>query len=245
MPRRNTLSTVTFSPSANRYRGANGRFISRGKILNLVDNEQSRLNNKLQNRFSRYLSNTDTLIRFERNFIKLMKESLIRVSLFGHGGLENFNSRYVALKTKEIEREIRDEFNIFFRLVGFIEKGNLSEAQIRDRLNRLSRKVLVRFNQSELEAKILVSGHNVGERILDPTADHCPDCPALATNGEVSIEEIVAIGTACRCGGYCRCRIRTRRDPTKPDTSRTITFQNNILSKNAAMSVMLDRIANR
>lgn len=243
MAPRLTLNRIRFNRAANRYVGTDGKFISRRAVINEIDKEQRRLDRKFQLRYSKYLRGLLTLQQFEREFIKEMKRSLIRANLTGHGGIETFNSRYVKIKTRMLEGQIRTQFDIFFNLVTKIDNQELSEKQIRDRLNRMSRKVRVEFNQADLDSRILNNGHNVGRRKLDPDANHCPDCPALATDGFVPIEQIIAIGTACRCGGYCRCRIETKFDRTVAAKARTLTFNESIISRKQAVNVMLEAIA--
>lgn len=238
-----TLGRITYNRGAGRYVGADGKFIARSAVINEVDKEQRRLDRKLQLRYSKLIDGGLTLPQFERQFIKEMKTSLIRSALVGHGGADTFNSRYVALRIGSLEKQIQTQFNVFFDLVTKIDKQTLSEAQIRDRLNRISRKVRVEFNEAELEARILDNGHNVGKRILDPNANHCPECPGLATKGFVAIENIVPVGTACRCGGYCHCRIITKNNPKAKSQAKTLTLKNSILKRKDSINVMLESIA--
>lgn len=239
--RRLSLGGIRFNAKAGRYTDSSGNFIKRDRVVNEIDKEQRRLDKKLQLRYTNFLNGKLTLQQFEREFIKQTKNSFIRTSLVGHGGLEQFQSKYQTLKTSAIEQDLDDIFEVFFQLVGKLD--NLSEKQIRDRLNRISRKARIRFNQAELENKILNQGHNVAIRVLDGAADHCPDCPGLETNGFVAIDKVVPVGTACRCGGYCRCHVRTKFDPRAAIVARSQVFRNNIIRRKEAVSVMLDSIA--
>lgn len=203
------LDKITFNRKTGRYHSEFGGFLSRLDILNVIDRERKLLNNKIQKYYSQFEKDKN-LSSFERKTIEEIKKSTIRIGLLGYGGLQNFNQDKES-NSRGIEAQLKNNLNILYKQVTNIDKSAKTEKQLRDGFQRLSRRLVSNFSAIELEQRIKDQKHSLGKRILDSNANHCRQCPSYATFDFIDISKIVPIGYACDCGGYCKCRIVTKK----------------------------------
>ena len=177
---------------------------------------QASLANQFDRTTSQLILNQISLADFERSLSEQIKAGLMQTTVFAAGGQENINQSAVRFQYYGATgNQLRRRYGAIANLSVKISNGELSEAQIRDRVRRVSNEVYTTFNRTTLIRRQLEQNHNEGRRFLSPDSDHCPDCPLYQTSGFVPLAEIVPIGHACVCGGHCNCGIITRFNPDR------------------------------
>lgn len=209
--------TIVFDRRTGRYRSPFGGFLSQSDIRVIVQEQHKKLRTKLERISKQFLSEKRAIADLEETVSKTIKNSIQQMAMLGAGGkqalLNSKDSPVYIRQTKELLDII---FSNIRRLGDQIEKGELTTNQIIDRIRRQGRLIFSAYNQAELLQRISDRGHNEGRRTLAIGVKHCPDCPAYSTGGKyVAIEELIPVGIACICGGYCYCTIETRFNPQK------------------------------
>jgi len=96
------------------------------------------------------------------------------------------------------------------RFAAQIATGQLSPAQVAVRSSMYADALYSTFaNIQTAREAISAQASGIGRcarRIIDPAAEHCDECPALAEKGWMPIEEMVPIGDTT-CLTNCRCTI--------------------------------------
>lgn len=208
------VEQVRYNARAGRYVGPGGGFLSAADVHLIVTQEQNRLNAKLQRELNKLFDGKASIKDVQLKSAQLLKESQLRIITLGAGGEESLRGnpevfRYFGQSGAHLKRE----YAVLRRNGQKIAGGELTEAQIRDRFRRQSIRLHEAFNRSQQLTKISQQGHNEARRILDPVSNHCPSCPAYQKLEWGPIGEVVPVGTACLCGGYCNCRVFTRFNP--------------------------------
>jgi len=180
-----------------------------------VMDEQRGLETLLSNVAEQLLSNRISVAEAERQIADLIKPSVIRMTQLAAGGQKNlqqspFRSRYYGAAGAHLRRR----YGSAAMLAQQISNGELTPNQVRDRIKRFSRVVYPAFDRADLLRRQTEQNHNEAKRDLAPGAKHCPSCPGHVTNGYIPIEEVVPRGHSCVCGGYCKCLVVTRFNPT-------------------------------
>lgn len=206
---------VTYDPRSGRYRSEFGGFLSAVDVRSVVEGEVNRLNTRLQTINDALLTNAIPLSLWEEAIAAQVKQSHLRVTALGVGGDEALRRSPLARRYFGVAgRNLRDVYASIRRLGDRIENGDLTEAQIRDRVNRLGNTVIPAHGRAQLLTRIAQQGHNEGARRLDVNVkNHCAQCPGHQRLDWVPIDQIVPVGHACDCGGYCHCTVRTRFNP--------------------------------
>jgi hypothetical protein len=205
-----------------------------------VDNEQIQvleveffeLSAKFDRFATQFFAGKIDVATFERSLISNLKEATIRAYIVGANGTataKHFGSSGLHLRQKYAD---------VHRLVTKISNGELSEAQIRDRLRRQARSIQTAASRSEKITQVL-DGFDLAHRSLDPQANHCPSCLTHATEGFVPVAEVVPRGINCECGGYCRCRITYKKsgNPLNP-----LTLADTVIEEDKKKSMEKDEL---
>jgi len=198
---------ITFDRRTGRYRSPFGGFLSSSDIDQIIQKEYSTLTRKLERITNQLIDRKIAIADFEKRALQETKSSISRMAMMGAGGKQAFGQDY----KKMAQSLVSDRAASLYKLSEQIRDGVLSEAQIRDRARRQATSVFQSYNQADFLQRIEGRGHNEAMRSLAGGAAHCSDCPGYATQGEYfPIESVVPVGTACICGGYCRCQVKTR-----------------------------------
>lgn len=206
---------ITYDPRTGRYRSEFGGFVSARDVRAVVDAEATRLNNRLQPINDALVSGAISIALWEEAIAIQIKQSHLRVTALAVGGDEALRKSPIARRYfGMVGRNLRDVYASIRRLADQIEAGELTQAQIRDRVRRLANTVIPAHSRAQLLTRISQQGHNEGIRWLDRLVkNHCPSCPNHVRSKWTPIDQIAPIGHACECGGHCRCGIRTRFNP--------------------------------
>lgn len=211
--RQQTLETVRYSPAAGQYRGSDGRFVSRAKVLELVNDETRRLEIRLTGLTRRLVSGNLALPEWERAFADELKQSHLRMATFAAGGKEGMGN----VQYGTVGRALRDQYRYLDRFAREIAAGRLTERQILFRAAQYARSSQTSYYRSERLTK-QQEGFNEARRWLG-VALHCGDCIDYDTGGEwLPIGDVIPPGVSCQCFHNCKCMISYRRN--FPDISQ-------------------------
>ncbi|MEM9945475.1 MAG: hypothetical protein AAF810_05355 [Cyanobacteria bacterium P01_D01_bin.36] len=194
--------------------------MSRADILQVVGAEQGRLEVELERHARRLVNGQGTVADFERSMALSLKESHLRMTALGAGGEKFLRQSPLASKYfGAAGYQLRQQYGHLSKFAGQIIDGQdgfgaLTVERLVARSRRYAQSVISAYNRADLMTKVARQGHNEAWRSLG-VAKHCPDCPAYQTNGYISIDEVVAVGVACVCGGRCHCTIKTRFNPDR------------------------------
>jgi hypothetical protein len=210
-----TLAQSSYDPILGRYRSIYGGFLSKADINQILATERKRLETRLTRHTEKLLSGALDIGEWERAIAVELKTAAIQSTIFAAGGRGRTTRRHYGQAGTELKRQ----YGYLSKFAQAIANGELSEAQILARVKLYSNSMQISYNQSEKTTKRR-EGRNEASRTLDPTANHCPSCPALATDGFVPIAQVTPVGTNCQCGGNCRCIVTYRFNPRLADLIR-------------------------
>jgi hypothetical protein len=108
------------------------------------------------------------------------------------------------------ETRVRTETAYEVRMAAQLQAGQVSPAQLVNRSAMYSESTYRTFSQAKTNAA-KAAGVLEARRILDPRAEHCEDCPELASSEWERIEYVTPIGES-QCQSRCRCYIQYRRN---------------------------------
>jgi len=172
--------------------------------LRVLESEFFTLAEKFDTLATRLFAGNIDVPTFERSLVSELKSATIRAYIVGADG--NPTAKHYGSAGLHLRQKYAD----LHRLSGRISQGTLSEAQIRDRLNRHARSIQTAASRSQKITNAL-DGFDLAKRSLDPLAKHCPSCIRYATKGWVPIQDVVPRAVNCECGAYCRCIVVYRK----------------------------------
>lgn len=194
---------LEYNDALGRYRNVKTKkIVSKASVLLETEKESTRLKKQVQDLTLQMTNGELKLWEWEKLAAQRIKESHIRMSALGAGGMGNLTNAHYG----SIGGILRKEYRLLNKFARGIEQGKYSPAYIVNRAGMYAASTRRSFFKGQQISRAL-SGVTLARRVLDAQAQHCPDCLAYATNGFVPIEDIVAPGEACRCGGRCRCNI--------------------------------------
>ena len=206
---REFLERAEWNPNRGVYT-LNNQTVTADELRSLVTMERAALETKLAIATDSYLDNQTTLDEWQETFADDQKTSIVAVVLLAIGGitaaLQNPNARIIWSQTGRL---LRDEFTGVRIFTNKTENGERSGPLAKNYGSYKSRSVRPAFEQARKTILRFV-GFNEGRRFLDPTADHCVDCPGHERLDWVPIDEIVPVGVDCVCRGRCRCSVQYR-----------------------------------
>ena len=193
----------SYDSRSGQFRGANGRFVRRADILQLVDQESQRTEARLKAQTRLMIAGKLSLSEWEKQFAQTLKESHLRMMALSSGGKQNLTSRHYGAAGYELRRQY--EF-----LDGFardLAAGKLTADRALWRSGLYSSSIKTAFFKGEKIQKELES-FTVARRSLDASANHCSSCTLHSTYGEWKpIAEVVEPGVNCECRSNCKCSI--------------------------------------
>jgi hypothetical protein len=213
LPRRNReTGTVYVIREAAYYRG-NAR-LSDQQIRQLITRHQARTGVLIDAWTDDLINRRMALGAWGRLMGDRIVDDHLRMAQLGAGTrggistrtMENLHRRLVAGMGGD---NGMSELDALARLMGQIDAGEISEAQLRARARAYGGNTRASYEEAR-HSRLVGSGQWEGIRRLDPAADHCPECPGYQRLEWTPIEDIVAPGVNCRCRGKCRCSLIIR-----------------------------------
>ena len=159
---------------------------------------------------------------WESAIAKELKEAHIVAYSLGKGGYKRLNSRDYGL----IGSKVKGEYQYLRGFSEDILSGNLSEAQILNRLQMYVDSLHSTYEKSRFESH-KSNGFTWEKRNLDAVADHCDDCLTEANKGWRPLGTLRQIGDS-QCLTKCRCVFSYLQGSVKP-TDRLTGFNTQLV----------------
>ena len=198
-------SRVYYSALTHQYL-VNERRISERQMRRIIAREQDDLASRLRRLAVRFIDGEITLEQFRRRMSQAILDGHLRLLQIGAGGRSQVNREQLETLTNRLIRNDDDTLGKgeFTALADFLAViGGLSAAQIAARAYQYGLNIRPSYEESRNIA--LANLGYVSKRFLDPTAEHCAECPAYETLEWTPSDQVVNVGEACSCRGRCRC----------------------------------------
>jgi hypothetical protein len=195
---------IIYDSSAGQYRGDNGRFISRSRVLEVVEGETLALQARLQSHVKKAIRGKIDAATLAKNMSQDLKIASIQSAAMAKGGVKRLTfSDYGKIGKAQQERNKRIR-----SLVDGLISGTVSEKQALQRAAQYAG--TIKQIHSVVEHSEQSQYYNQAKRILTPGVEHCNECIGFKTNGWINAAEVIPIGSQCSCRQNCKCVIMYR-----------------------------------
>ena len=211
------MKEFAFDRSSQRYRVTSGpgkgQYISATAVLELTEKYIDQLKTDVSTVADKLVEGKITVATWEETTAKTLKELHLNSYALGKGGVAQMSSRDYGI----IGSELRSEYEYLRGFSQDILKGELSEAQLRDRLSLYIDAAYSSYERGRFESH-RSNGYN-WERRYRNSAQSCSSCVVYAARGWQPLGSQPHIGEACECGNRCRCHKEYSKDRRRPKDS--------------------------
>ena len=194
------MSNFEFDDKSQRFRDkTTGKFLSRTKVVDLLNNQIALIQDDLQTVTGLLLQNKISVATWESEASLAIKKGNILAYLLGKGG----KYQLVDSDKKRIEQKLRFEFGHLRKFASDILDGKLSANQIKDRISKYGDNFYSLYEQARRDGHYQNS--YLWERRITSPGEICVDCQSIADRGWQRIYSLPAIGQSSRCMSRCRC----------------------------------------
>ncbi len=200
------LPGFTFDRRTARFRNtARGQFVSRNRILDLLDTQIRHAENRLGDIVTAMHEGAlspgmgQSLLRDELRRLHLQNAAL------GAGGMDRLTFREYG----RAGRMLRDTYQRMTNLTNDMMVGKVSIDQALNRIGGYVGEARINFLQAERDA-VRATGHTFEERRRLGVSEHCIDCVNYAGQGWQPLGVLPVPGERSRCGNRCRCSMERR-----------------------------------
>lgn len=198
---------VTYNPRSGRYQRADGQFVGKEAIQNLIAQEQQRLAARLQGHTRLMVDRQISLAEWESRMAGSLRDSHLAIGAVGSGGKSRMTSRQFGA----IGYQLRRQFQYLDGFAQALHQGKLTRTQAIARAGLYADSITTTFHRAEQISR-QSEGFDEALRALDPQAKHCPSCLTYSTNGQWKpLVDVVSPGNNCECGQRCKCQIYYRK----------------------------------
>lgn len=179
------------------YQGA--KPLTQPQLTSTVFAEAQQNATRYQRRTQLMLGGRLSLEQWQQQMGRDIVRSHIRMAQGGAGTAQQLTPAHI----RALRQRVRDELGA---LAGFAEQlraGEVSERMALYRAGRYGQNAGAAFWEAQMLSHS--DGRWLARRTLDPTARHCKECPGYEQREWVPVDQVVPVGTACSCRGFCRC----------------------------------------
>jgi hypothetical protein len=196
----------SYDPISGRYRGENGRFLSKAAIEALVDGRIKKLNGQLQDFTRRLIDGNITIDQWQGSVREALKPAHLQAAMVGAGGKDALSQSDYG----RLGQRLRSEYSYLQNFASDILAGRVSGAMALARVGLYAESVRGSYWEGTT-IRQEKQGYSLMRRILDSQAQHCQDCIDHAARGIAPIGSLPMPGQRCACRSRCRCRIEYLR----------------------------------
>jgi len=200
---------------SKRFRGkSSGRFLSQNQSLSLLDGSIQKNRDKLQNLAIGLTSGKIDLVRFVVDSSQAIKDlHILNATKALSGRADNISTQQLKILSDRVKEQLTgkkdpltgDRFG-FKYLIRDLARGQLSEAQLTQRLNLYANSAELTQNHIIKEQKV-ENGYKEAFRQLASADRACKECVKHSSLGWISLEDLVMPGEQCSCRANCRCTL--------------------------------------
>lgn len=210
-PRRRSFG-YTWDDNVARYR-QRGQFVAQRDIERVLQDRIDEGIDRLEDNLAALLEEGADLQEWQLASVVELRRAHTQSLAYGRGGWDKVTFQ----EWGELGARLKDEYRLLNDFSLEIAAGELSEAQIRDRMNQFAEKSWNGFWEGQTKAK-KDAGFVEERRVLDPSAEHCDDCLRLAALGWQPIgtlPEPADGSTRCKSRDKCSKVYRTQAEKDK------------------------------
>jgi hypothetical protein len=185
------------------YQGT--RVLTQVDLQRRVSAESMRNAARMQRRTQQLIDGGMSLDQWQRDMARDIVRSQFRMAQAGAGTAGNLTPAHLeALRSR-----IRGEMAGLNALADDLANGRISKKMATYRVGRRGTASGAAFWESQHVSRS--DGRWEARRMLGGNSNHCPDCPGLQVLDWAPIDAITPVGSDCRCGGRCKCRVEYRQ----------------------------------
>jgi hypothetical protein len=192
----------SYDPVSGRYRGENGRFLSRKAVEALIDGRVGKLSMQLKDYTRRLSDGSITIDQWQGSVREAIKAAHIQAAVLGQGGRNALS----ASDYGRMGQKLRQEYRYLERFVRDLLDGSVSSAHALNRVGLYAESVRSSYWEGTT-VRQEQQGYSLMRRILDGQAQHCQDCIGFSRKGIVPIGSLPLPGQRCQCQSNCKCRV--------------------------------------
>lgn len=195
---------MTYSVQDERY-FQDGRGLGNGDMQSRVFAEAQYNATRLERLMADVVSGGLPLGRFQ----EIAAGDLLRAHLRMAQGGAGTAGRLTPAHLQALRDRVVGSLDSLNRLGGAMARGEISDKMALWQARRLGQGTAASFWEGR---HVSHSGDRwLARRDLDPASEHCPDCVGHSTGGRwLPAEDVVPVGVACVCKGFCRCQVEYR-----------------------------------
>lgn len=194
-----------WNAGAGRYvNRATGRFVAQADIVAVMEQRIEAGIGRLQDMARGVVRGQVEVGALQDAGIVELRRLNTQLAALGRGGWAQMDARDWG----RVGAHLRQEYGYWRRFMQDVAGGNLTEAQINNRLSMYGSHAWQSYWMQDETAK-RAAGAVEERNILDDGARHCGECPALTAQGWVPIGTMPPPG-ARECRAWCRCQIERR-----------------------------------
>lgn len=206
-----------FDRNSQRYRvisgSGKGQYISTAAVLKLTERYIDQLKTDVSTVADKLIEGKISVATWEETTAKALKNAHVAAYSLGKGGIGRLQSRDYGI----IGNQLRSEYEYLRGFSQDILKGELSEAQLRDRLSLYIDAAYGSYERGRFESH-RSNGYN-WERRYRNSAQSCSSCVGYAARGWQPLGSQPHVGEACECGNRCRCHKEYSKERRRPKDS--------------------------
>lgn len=196
---------LLYDRMAGQYRDDRGQFVSRAEVDRELNQLSRRLAVRMQAQTRLLIADKVSLPEWQIESARLIKEAHIQAAMIAAGGKNRLTPQHYG----SIGAEVKAQYQYLDKFAAKLAAGEMTPAQALRRSALYGKSLKISFAKSEKITRS-ADGANVGKRILDAQAKHCPECLSHQRLDWVPIDQITPPGTNCTCQNNCRCRVLYR-----------------------------------
>lgn len=203
-----------FDERTQRYRitsgAGKGQFLAQTAVKSLVEDAISLHQKYAADITEKMFAQKLDVGSWELEIAQLLRQVSIWQYSIGRGGIGKLEARDYGI----IGYQLRNEYGYLREFSNDIISGELSEAQIKARLNLYFNKSRSLYERGRRESH-KNAGYIWEKRSLN-SQNECPDCAAYAGMRWQVVGVLPSIGESCQCKGNCRCTFTFSSSISRP-----------------------------
>lgn len=211
------MREFAFDRSSQRYRVTSGpgkgQYISAAAVRSLTERYIEQIKADISTVADKLIEGKISVTTWEETTARALKDLHANSYVLGRGGLAQMSQRDYGI----IGQQLRSEYEYLRGFSQDILKGELSEAQLRDRLSLYIDAAYSSYERGRFESH--QSNGFTWERRYRNSARSCTSCIVYAARGWQPLGSQPHIGEACECGNKCRCHKEYSKDRRRPKDS--------------------------
>lgn len=197
--------------SERRYRGPDGKPISRRQIKAVIDKLTEHVRRDAGRIASRFDAGSITAAEFASQMRELLKAGHIVAASVGRGG----RALMTASDWGRVGRKIAWQNGYLAKFERKLTTGTLSKANTLNRARAYTNSIYISYAQTfqesqaeifEPDADKVITDQNMLCRLIQNSEEGCAECSADADEGWMPVADMAELGSRI-CGDFCRCEI--------------------------------------